>query len=52
MRENAPSPSDQKLGQTHMTGWSRVNASQNGGSIDDILPLYQRFYKRVTTYFI
>ena len=27
------------LGQTHVNGWSRVIASQNGGSTDYIFPL-------------
>ena len=27
------------LGQTHVNAWSRVVASQNGGSIDYIFPL-------------
>ena len=27
------------LGQTHMNGWSRVIASQNGGLTDYIFPL-------------
>ena len=39
MRDRAPGPLYMMLGQTHMNGWSRVIASQNGGSTDYISPL-------------
>ena len=32
MRDRAPGPFYRMLGQTHVNGWSRVIASQNGGS--------------------
>ena len=34
-----PRPPFMMLGQTHVNGWSRVIASQNGGSTDYIFPL-------------
>ena len=37
--ETAPPARFMMLGQTHMNGWSRVIASQNGGSTDYISPL-------------
>ena len=39
MRDRAPGPFYEMLGQTHMNGWSCVIASQNGGSTDYISPL-------------
>ena len=39
MRDRAPGPLYEMLGQTHVNGWSRVIASQNGGSTDYISPL-------------
>ena len=39
MRDRAPGLLYMMLGQTHMNGWSRVIASQNGGSTDYISPL-------------
>ena len=40
MRDCAPGPLFYKmLGQTYVNGWSRVIASQNGGSTDYIFPL-------------
>ena len=39
MRDRAPGPFFMVLGQIHMNGWSRVIASQNGGSTDYIFPL-------------
>ena len=39
MNDRAPDPLyNVMLGQTHMNGWSRVIASQNGGSTDYIFP--------------
>ena len=34
-----PAPFYEMLGQTHVNGWSRVIASQNGGSTGYIFPL-------------
>ena len=34
-----PQPPFMMLGQIHVNGWSRVIASQNGGSTDYIFPL-------------
>ena len=42
MRDRAPGPLFLMLGQTHVNGWSRVIASQNGGSIDYIVLLRLR----------
>ena len=40
VRDRAPGPLFYRmLGQTHVNGWSRVIASQNGGSTDYIFPL-------------
>ena len=40
MRDRAPDPFlYDVLGQTHVNGWSRVVASQNGGSTSYIFPL-------------
>ena len=40
VRDRAPGPFFiRMLGQTHVNGWSRVVASQNGGSTDYIFPL-------------
>ena len=39
MRDRAPGPFYEMLGQTHVNGWSRVVASQNGGSTSYISPL-------------
>ena len=39
VRDRAPGPFYGMLGQTHVNGWSRVIASQNGGSTDYIFPL-------------
>ena len=39
VRDRAPGPLFEMLGQTHVNGWSRVIASQNGGSTDYIFPL-------------
>ena len=39
MRDRAPGPLFMMLGQTHVNVWSRVIASQNGGSTDYIFPL-------------
>ena len=39
VRDRAPGPFYDVLGQTHVNGWSRVIASQNGGSTDYIFPL-------------
>ena len=39
MRDRAPGPFYDVLGQTHVNGWSRVIASQNGGSTNYIFPL-------------
>ena len=40
VRDRAPGPLFYgMLGQTHVNGWSRVIASQNGGSTDYIFPL-------------
>ena len=40
MRDRAPGPLyEDVLGQTHVNGWSRVIASQNGGSTGYISPL-------------
>ena len=40
MRDRAPDPLFyEMLGQTHVNGWSRVVASQNGGLTDYISPL-------------
>ena len=40
------------LGQTHVNGWSRVIASQNGGSTDYIFSFRLRFYNGIATYLI
>ena len=43
MRDRAPEPLFYRmLGQTHVNGWSRVVASQNGGSISYIFALRLR----------
>ena len=42
MRDRAPGPFFMVLGQIHMNGWSRVIASQNGGSTDYIFPFKLR----------
>ena len=53
MRDRAPGPLFYgMLGQTHVNGWSRVIASQNGGSIDYIFPFRLGFYNGVATYLI
>ena len=39
MRDRAPGLFFMMLGQTHVNEWSRVIASQNGGSISYISPL-------------
>ena len=39
MRDRAPDPLYDMLGQTHVNGWSRVIASQNGGSTGYIFPI-------------
>ena len=39
MRDRAPGPFYEMLGQTHVNGWSRVIAPQNEGSIDYIFLL-------------
>ena len=39
VRDHAPGPFYDVLGQTHVNGWSRVIASQNGDSISYIFPL-------------
>ena len=39
VRDRAPGPFYEMLGQTHVNGWSRVIASQNGGSTSYIFPL-------------
>ena len=39
MRDRAPGPFYDMLGQTHVNGWSRVVVSQNGGSTSYIFPL-------------
>ena len=39
VRDRAPGPLYIMLGQTHVNGWSRVIASQNGGSTSYIFPL-------------
>ena len=39
VRDRAPGPFYMMLGQTHVNGWSRVVASQNGGSTSYIFPL-------------
>ena len=42
MREIAPPARFMMLGQTHVNGWSRVVASQNGGSTSYIFPFRLR----------
>ena len=43
MRDRAPGPFLwDVLGQTHVNGWSRVIASQNGGSTNYIFPFRLR----------
>ena len=42
MRDRAPGLLYDVLGQTHVNGWSRVVASQNGGSTSYIFPLRLR----------
>ena len=42
MRDRAPGPFYDMLGQTHVNGWSRVVASQNRGSTSYIFPLRLR----------
>ena len=43
MRDHAPGPFlYDVLGQTHVNGWSRVVASQNGGSTSYIFPFKLR----------
>ena len=39
VRDRAPGPFYEMLGQTQVNGWSRVIASQNGGSTSYISPL-------------
>ena len=39
VRDRAPGPFYDRMGQTHVNGWSRVVASQNGGSTSYIFPL-------------
>ena len=39
VRDRAPGPFYEMLGQTHVNGWSRIVASQNGGSTSYIFPL-------------
>ena len=39
VRDRAPGPLYEMLGQTHVNGWSRVIASQNEGSTSYIFPL-------------
>ena len=38
VRDRAPGPFYGMLGQTHVNGWSRVIASQNGDLTSDIFP--------------
>ena len=38
VRDRAPGPFYEMMGQTHMNGWRRVIAFQNGGSTDYIFP--------------
>ena len=38
VRDSAPGPLFEVLGQTHVNGWSRVIAFQNDGSTDYIFP--------------
>ena len=52
MRDRAPGPFYEMLGQTHVNGWSRVVASQNGGSTSYIFPFRLRVYNGVATYLI
>ena len=42
VRDRAPGPFYDVLGQTHVNGWSRVVASQNGGSTSYIFPFRLR----------
>ena len=42
MRDRAPGPFYEMLGQTHVNGWSRVVTSQNGGSTIYIFPFRLR----------
>ena len=42
VRDRAPGPFYRMLGQTHLNGWSRVIASQNGGSTSFIFPFRLR----------
>ena len=42
VRDCAPGPFYGMLGQTHVNGWSRVIASQNGGSTSYIFPFRLR----------
>ena len=43
MRDRAPGPFyEMLLGQTHVNGWSRVIASQNGGSTSYTFPFRLR----------
>ena len=42
VRDRDPDPLLWMLGQIHMNGWSRVIASQNGGSTDYIFPFRLR----------
>ena len=42
MRDRAPDSFYEMLGQTQVNGWSRVVASQNGGSTSYISPLRLR----------
>ena len=39
VRDRAPGPFYDMLGQTHVNGWSRIIVSQNGGSTSYIFPL-------------
>ena len=42
VRDRAPGPFYEMLGQTHVNGWSRIVASQNGGSTSYIFPFRLR----------
>ena len=53
MRETAPpAPFFRLLGQSHVNGWSRVIAFQNGGLTSYIFPFKLRVYNGVATYLI
>ena len=42
VRDRAPALFYEMLGQTHVNGWSRIVASQNGGSTSYIFPFRLR----------